>query len=239
MVLNNKVLLIGTPRDIEAIHKELTEIFESRSDVQSHLTANKLHKRMRRVTIEDPSFVRDHVLLTISFQCKVQFIQPILEGLRTYPVRVESYTENQNHQVWIVSNFDLIISQQWIPDWAIREIFISYMSEMDSPVMLDGYQTIQFEPKTHKLFIRDKTLSSSELHHIFFNEWIKRRPVYEYLENFTRTFYESCINNYDDLYVSNNNEIWEGERTSPLALFIVTFGIFGIILLFIYFTGII
>ena len=237
MILNNKLLLRGEQTVIKNIEDELNGIIQKVVGPQSIFMKDNLYKRFRRLRIEEHGYEQDQRFIMISFTCNEKYIQDIIVTLQSYPIQVDYLSENEKHNVWIVSRREMMITQRFIPPWAIREIFKLYMDDTDSPIMLDGYQTILVDRNSGKLVIRDQTLTPDDLIRIFFTESINGRAVYEYLENYTVTYSQSCINNYEQLYVSSNKENWEGERTSPLALFIVTFGVFGIILFFVYLMG--
>ena len=228
MVLNNQVALIGPIHEIDKIEWEFQQLIQKNKDVQSVFLEDKLYKRMRRLKIERTIIHNNEKHLILFFRCKGIYIQEILDRFRYYPVTTRSFSENEKNLVWIVSKEETIITHKFIPTWAIKEIFIDFMNTTDSPMMLDSYQTIRLDRNTRELVIRDQKLDDDDLYNIFFTESIKRQPVYHYLSQYVTSLYHSCINRYDELY-AYNKEIWEGERTSPIGLFIVTFGVLGII----------
>lgn len=236
MVLNTKVALIGPINEIDRLTKAMESLVQRKVDADSPFYPQKLYKRMRGLTIDRTIIEQDRKHLILSFRCHVQYIGDILKGFHSYPVDVCAFSENERHGIWIVTHLDTIITHKFIPPWAIQRIILNYMENTNSPIMLDSYRTITFDRHAKHLVIRGEKLSDEDLMAIFFTETMRGKPIYHILSDFTISFYQSCINRYEDLYVSIEDK-WEGEGTSPLGLFIVTFGVFGIIVLFLYLLG--
>ena len=123
-----------------------------------------------------------------------------------------------------------------IPPFAIREILLDYMRYIEAAIVLDSYRAVKYERNTKEIVVDEKPLSHKELLDIIYADTIKNRKVIDVLTDFTENFYNKCINNPNDLY-PNNKEKSGNQEPTPFALFFVTFGIIGIIVIFLLIMG--
>lgn len=235
MKLNNQLIIRGSRSEIQAIEQKIYELNNKKLTNDSPFHGIKT-KSIKSLSIERNPLTPFESELKVSFIYKGKQIDSLINRFKSLPVEVIFYSENEKDKVWIVSQLDYIDEYKFIPEWAIKKILLDYMEYTESAIILDNFSTIQLDLNTNQLTINKKQPEKGTLLDIFFNQSINGKPLSQLLEQFTQSFYYQCINRYEDLYSSNEEKL-EGERTTPFALFTVTFGIFAIIIILIYWMG--
>jgi hypothetical protein len=236
MILNTTIVFVGSSDLLYTIQQECHAIETKDIQGPNLFKAGKLYKRMKGLHVVEINRHAETPYLIISFKSKSTDTQAILDRFKQFSTPMFTMSENEKETVWILSDIQTFERFRLIPEWAIEGILKSYMEYTESSIMLDNFQSIQLDRNTQRLVLNQNKLEPGELTSIFFEETLKGRYVVELLEGFTTSFHQTCINHYGDLY-SSNKENWEGEGTTPLALFIVTFGILAIIVAFLFFMG--
>lgn len=234
MVLNNILIFQGSYYHIKDLKEELNLL--SKNQKRSKLFSNETTKYMKKIIIYD-EIERNYLYeLKITFEYHKNNLLELIDTFKSSQYEVIHMCENAKNEIWIVNDKKYIKEFRLIPEFAIKKILLEYMRYKESAIILDSYETIKYDRNNQNIVIEDRKLNHEELLNLLFEKTIKNKGFYVLIEQFIDDFYEKCINNYEDLYSINKVQTGN-EEPSPLALFIVTFGIIGIIFLLVILMG--
>jgi hypothetical protein len=234
MNLDNILIVKGYYSDLSKVE---TEVIKLRKKMKtSSLYDVATYKYIKQLEIQPMIQSHDQYILTLSFLYKNDSIKQFIDQFQAFNVEWFHLCANAKQEIWIVNELDAIKTHRLIPTFAINEILLDYMNYKESSIILDSFETIKYDRNAHMVVVDNKKQNHDELLNLLFEKTIKGKIVFDLLEQFVMSYYHQCINSYESLY-SSNNETVENEEPSPLALFIVTFGIFAIILVLIKFMG--
>lgn len=233
MKLNNTLIIKGDYSTLTTIERQLNNLVEKKVTEKTALGPSPITKRIRKLSYKYTPTLDE---LIVTFEFKGKPVKEFIQLFSSFHVDVIFLTESKKHNVWIVSTIEDAITYQLIPVWVIEKVLYDYMVYLETAIVLDSYQSLQFDRNQSNIVMNNLPLQDDQMASVFYNQTINNKPVYQLLEQFVRSFHERCINHYDDLYVSNTEKL-EGDQTTPLALSIITFGIFSILLIALYLMG--
>ncbi len=234
VILKNTLIFQGSYYHIKDLKEEL--ILLSKSKKHSKLFSHEITKNMKKIIIFD-EIERNYLYeLKITFEYHKNNLLELIDTFKSSQYEVIHMCENAKNEIWIVNDKKYIEQFRLIPAFAIKKILLEYMHYKEAAIILDSYETIKYDRNNQDIVIEDKKLNHEELLNLLYEKTIKNKRFYDLIEQFIDNFYEKCINNYEELYSINKVETGN-EEPSPLALFIVTFGIMGIIFLLVKFMG--
>jgi hypothetical protein len=228
MILNNKIIAKGPYDKVSLIYNEVNKLSDKKQLKDSMLFHKKVVKHIKSIHAHDLTYNHEDSSVQITFEYKSLGVKLLIDLFNQFGVELITYTEQEKKEIWIVSDPLQINDYRLIPEWAINDILIDYMEYKESNIILDSFENIQLDRNTSKVVVNNQQPEEGQLIDLFFNKTLKGKKVVDLLESFTISCYEKSINQYDDLYASNKEKI-DGEEPTPLALFIVTFGILALI----------
>lgn len=231
MILNNTLIIKGNYSDISNLYNELYLLMERKKAKTSALYHKKTFKKIKQLSVDTIKYLHQEPYIKVSFQYKGLMVQSFIEQLKSFPVQIIAYSENQKQGIWIVDPKEACDDYHFIPEWVIEKALIDYMEYKASALVLDSFQTIALDHNTKHLVIDNVPPQPGALMEIYFQQRMNGKPLVDLLETFVASIHNQCINRYENLYVSSKEKS-ESEEPTPLALFIVTFGILAIILVF-------
>lgn len=234
MILNNKLILLGSYDELKYVKDELNKL--PKNPKQSKLHTQKTSRYVKKVQTEEIIQYDNQYLLNIKFTYKKNNIKSFIDLFNQFHITSIHMCENAKENIWIVNNYSYVEKYRLMPKFVIAEVLLEYMDYKESAIILDNYQTVKFDRNLQQVVINDKLPTYEELLDVLFENSIKGKNVYLLLTDFINNFNEKCINTYEDLY-HISNDIENNEEPSPFALFIVIFGIIGIIIIILLFTG--
>ncbi|MDF2699758.1 MAG: hypothetical protein K0Q49_1314 [Haloplasmataceae bacterium] len=227
MVLDNVLILRGNYYDIKDVKDEIDHFIKKPNS--SKLYNNDTFKAIKKLMIEEEKEDNGLYNLKINFKYTKTNIEKFIHSFNIFPVEIIHMCENAKKEIWIVNKNEFIIKYRLIPAFAINHVLLDYMDYRDSAIILDSFETIKYDINNKRISVDNKYLTYEELLILLFEKTIKGRHFFDIIENFITNYYELCINTFEELY-SISKESSKTEETTPLALFIVTFGLFGLIL---------
>ncbi len=230
MILNNVLVFQGDYSEIKLIRNELQTFLKNKK--QSKFYHEKTTKFIKKLSVVDESERNYLYELRIFFRYSKNNLKELIKQFQISNVTIAHMAWNEKKNIWIVNQYENILEFKLIPSYAINQIILDYMHYKESSIVLDSFETIKYDQNNNTIVVNEKILSDDELLDLLFNKTIKGKPFYQILESFIHNFHEKCINSYEDIY-SINKESISSEEPSPLALFIVTFGIIAILFLLI------
>ncbi len=234
MILNNIIIFQGKYEDIRIIREDLKIFREKRKN--SLFYHENTTKYLKKLTVFE-EYQRNYLFeLKINFTYSKNNLKELIETIPYKNVTIAHMCWNTKKNLWIVNNQKYIEEFRLIPEFAIHSILYDYMQYKESAIILDSFETLKYDRNTQKVVINEKVMTYDELLDLIFTKTLKGKEFFSILEEFIHNFHDKCINSYDDIY-ANNKEIVGNEEPSPLGLFIVTFGILGIIFLLIKLMG--
>jgi hypothetical protein len=228
MILKNKIIAKGAYEQVSLLYNEVQKLSDNKQMKTSKLYHKKYAKYIKTIHAHDLSYNHEDSRVQITFDYKSLKVKLFIDLFRQFEVDLITFTEHEKNDIWIVSDPLHINEYRLIPEWAINHILIDYMDYKESAIILDSFENIQLDRNTSKVVINNQQPEKGQLFDLFFNKTLKGKKVYDLLESFTISCYEKSINHYEELYASNKEKI-DGEEPTPLALFIVTFGILALI----------
>jgi hypothetical protein len=234
MVLNNTLLLTGSYGQVTTVEREVNKLIKK--DKSSQLYNKATYKHLKNIKTNGIQSTESIYFLHITFLYKKENIKTFIDLFNPLQVETIHMCENSKHEIWIVNSKSAIEKFRLIPEFAINEVLLEYMNYKESSIMLDSFETIKYDGNKNEIVVDNKKQTYDELLYLLFEKTIKGRIVFDVLEQFIYNYYEKCINSYESLYSSNNDKL-ESEEPTPLALFIVTFGIFALIGILLKFMG--
>lgn len=226
MNLHNIIIVKGQYDELSRVESELSKL--KRNSKESKLHDPKINKNIKGLKTNGVVLEGYDANLTISFDYKKLNVLTFIEKFKQFNVELNYMTYQEKSQIWIVNDYQSIEQYHFIPEFAMNDILIDYMEYKEASIMLDSYETLHLDRNSQCVVINKDKPKDKDLLNIFFNKSIKGKIIYQLLDNFINSYYQKCINTYEQLYSSNKEEV-RNEEPSPLALFIITFGIFAII----------
>lgn len=234
MLLNNVLIFQGNYSDIKLIREELNTFLKNKKS--SKYYNDKTTRYIKKMKIVE-EFERNYLYeLKVTFLYSKTNLEDLINNFETSNVKIAHMCWNEKKEIWIVNNREYIEKFKLIPTFAINQVLLDYMNYKESSIILDTFQTIKYDLNDKQVVINDERLNHDELLDLLFNKTIKGKSFFAILEQFINNYHEKCINHYEKIY-SNNKEKIDSEEPSPLALFIVTFGIIGIIVVLVKIMG--
>lgn len=228
MILRNILIFQGEYHDIRTIREELKIFLKNKK--KSQFYNNLTTKYIKKLKLESEISQNNLYELKISFLYSKKNINELIYTFKTPNVNIIHMCYHVKKRVWIVNQYDYIKEFKLIPPFALNIILLDYMKYKESAIITDTFENIKFDLNTNNIVVNDKKIPHEELLNIIYNKTIKGKPLIDILDEFIRNCYNKCINSLENLY-SNNKERIGNEEPSPQALFIITFGILGIIYL--------
>ncbi|QVK17830.1 hypothetical protein KHQ81_13480 [Mycoplasmatota bacterium] len=230
MHFNNILIFQGNYSDIKSIREELNTFLKNKkSSKYYHDKTTKYIKKMKIVEEIERNYLYE---LKVTFLYNKTNLEALVQAFETPNIEIAHMFWNKKMKIWIVNQKEYIEKYQLIPTFAINQILLDYMDYKESSIILDSFQTIKYDRNDKQVVVNDKKLNHEELIDLLFNQTLNRKNLFTILEEFINNYYEKCINHYKKIYSINKEKI-DSEEPSPLALFIVTFGIIGIIIVLI------
>lgn len=235
LALNNLLIIRGSYQDIFDVKKEVNTL-TSKTKRQSKLYEVKTSKYIKKLIIVEEVEVDYLYNLKLSFQYAKRNVLEFINLFQRFNVEIIHMCENEKNNIWIVNKREYIKKYHLIPQFAIQDVLYEYMNYKESAIVTDQIETIKYDRNTNHIVINEITQTQDQLLELLFKKTIKGKVFYDILEQFINNYYEKCINSYENLY-SISKEINTTEEPSPFALFIVTFGLFGLIAILLFFMG--
>lgn len=229
MLLNNIIIFQGSYHNIKSIREEINLFMKNKK--QSRLYNDKTTKYIKKLKIFDEYERSGLYDLKITFNYTKGNIQDLLNALYFSDVIMAHLCFNENRNIWIVNKHEFIKEFRLIPPFALHKILLDYMQYKESAIILDSFETIKYDRNNLKIVVNDKYLNHDELLDLIYSKTISGKYFIDILEQFINNYYEKCINSYEEIY-ANTEEKTGSEEPTPFALFFVTFGIIGLIILF-------